>query len=99
MALDKSSIATRTSAIELSSSSPAGHPKKFKKLSAKRIPSGGEVDLGFEMWDVGYGLCCEPPLPSGHLTSHITHPIWEPVEVLAMGRKVSNFLVPVLPWN
>jgi hypothetical protein len=46
MALDKSSIATRTSTIELSSSSPIGHPEKFKKLSAKRIPrGGGEVDL------------------------------------------------------
>jgi hypothetical protein len=46
----------------LSSCSQTRHPKKFKKLSAKRIPSGGEVDLGFEMWDVGYGQCCDATL-------------------------------------
>jgi hypothetical protein len=46
MALDKSSIAIRTSAIELSSSSQTGHPKKLKKLTAKRIPRGEEGGFG-----------------------------------------------------
>jgi hypothetical protein len=55
MALDKSSIVTRTSAVDLSSCSQTGHLKKFKKSFAKKIPSGGEVDLRFEMWDMGYG--------------------------------------------
>jgi hypothetical protein len=53
MALDKSSIVTRTSAVELSSCSQTEYLNKCKELSAKKIPSGGEVDVRFEMWDVG----------------------------------------------
>ena len=29
--------------------------------------------MRFEMWDVGYGRCCELPLLSSHLTSPIAY--------------------------
>jgi hypothetical protein len=52
------------------------------------------------MWDMVSAV--KPPLPSSYLTFHIAYhtsdeQLGGPLEILAIGREVSNFLFQALP--